>query len=291
MQYDVVIIGSGVAGLTAGIYAGRAGKKVLIIENQMLGGTTATLELIENYPGFEKITGMELVQKIYSQAVNCGVQIEFFDINKIDFENNSIVSSEKIITYGSLIIASGISNKKLNVVGEDEFIYKGLSYCAICDGPLYKNKDLVVVTQGNLGKSSIDYLLNISNKITVLDLSDKYINNNLNVVHNVKVTKIAGDNILKSIEYYANNLQYVIKTDGVFVSLGKEYNLDLYKDTLKIKDNFILSDENMRTNIDGVFVAGDVRYKSLRQIVTACSDGAIAGSEALKYLNAKNNKK
>ena len=288
MVYDIVIVGSGVAGLTAGIYAGRAGKKTLIIENQILGGTTATLDTIENYPGFEKITGIELIQKMYMQVVNLGVKVEFLNINRVDFDNNKIlIDGCDDIKYKALIIASGISNKKLNVENADNYLFKGISYCAICDGPLFKNKNIAVLTDGNLGKGSIDYLSNITDKLTILDVSNKYKNENtdINLYNNVKITKLLGDERLKGIEFKSDKKDIKLDVDALFVSLGKEINLSLYNKYLDIKNNFLVTDENMKTKIDNVFVAGDIRYKSLRQIVTACSDGAIATNEAIKYLN------
>lgn len=287
MEYDIVIIGSGVAGLTSALYSARGNKSVLIIENGILGGTTATLDIIENYPGFQRITGIELIQKMTEQVINYGVNIVFENINHIDFDKKCIELNEKNISYKTLIIASGTSFKKLNLPNEEEFKFKGLSYCAVCDGSLYKNKKVVVVTNGYSGTSSIEYLKNLTNDLLVLDISDKYKNNDMKVFSNVTINNLMGDDILTGMDITIDNKKQIINIDGLFVALGKETDLSLYKDKITIKNNFIVSDENMHTNIEGVFVAGDVRYKNLRQIVTACADGAIAGTEAIKYLNTK----
>lgn len=287
MEYDIVIIGSGVAGLTSALYSARGNKSVLIIENGILGGTTATLDIIENYPGFQRINGIELIQKMTEQVMNYGVNIVFENINHIDFDKKCIELNEKNISYKALIIASGTSFKKLNLPNEEEFKFKGLSYCAVCDGSLYKNKKVVVVTNGYSGTSSIEYLKNLTNDLLVLDISDKYKNNDIKVFSNVTINNLMGDDILTGMDITIDKKKQIINIDGLFVALGKETDLSLYKDKVTIKNNFIVSDENMHTNIEGVFVSGDVRYKNLRQIVTACADGAIAGTEAIKYLNTK----
>lgn len=285
MEYDIVIVGSGVAGLTAGIYAARAGKKTLIIENSILGGTTATLDVIENYPGFDKISGSDLVQKIFMQASSLGVNIEFYNIKSIEFKLKKIVlSNNDSISYGALIIATGISNKKLKLANADKYLFKGISYCAVCDGALYKNKNIAVLTDGNIGKSSIEYLSNLTDKIIALDISNKYTNDKIKVYHNTEILEVKGEDKLTSIIIKSNGENTEINLDALFINLGKENDLNLFKEVLEIKNNFLVTNEDMQTNIDSVFVAGDIRFKSLRQIVTACSDGAIAANSAIKYL-------
>jgi thioredoxin reductase (NADPH) len=285
MKYDSVIIGSGVAGLTAALYLARANKSVLIIEDSIIGGTTATLDLIENYPGYDSISGNELVSKMFMQVSKLGVNINFMTINAIDFDNRIVFTAETNIEYKTLIIAAGTSVNKLNIDTEKQFLFKGLSYCAVCDGSLYKNKNIIVVTNGLTGKSSIDYLENITNNITVVDYAGNYSSNKFEVINNSQIIKINGQNRIESIDIRLDNGEVVNKAcDAVFVSLGKTTNLGLY-DMLDKQDGYLKTDENMRTNIDGVFVAGDIRYKSLRQIVTACADGAIAATEAIKFIS------
>lgn len=283
---DIVIIGSGVAGLTAGIYAGMANKSVLIIEENNLGGTTANLKSIENYPGFVKVDGIELVQNMQMQCMQFGVNFEFGTIVSIDFDNNKITMADKNqIEYKALIIACGSSPRKLNIEGEDIFKFKGVSYCAICDGNLYKNKKLVVFTNNNSAKKDVDYLLNISKDITVLDTSNGYQNSNVKVLSNIKPVEITGDNVVKNIIIDIDGKKQTLDCDGIFIDLGKYSNLDLYRNYINIENSQILSDADMHTNKSNVFVAGDVRKKSLKQIITACSDGAIAATEAIKFLN------
>lgn len=284
MKYDVVIIGSGVAGLTAGLYSARANKKVLIIEDGDIGGIVTTLEKVENYPGFESINGFELIQKMYMQVLNAGVTFEFEKINSIDFDNKIINCDNTQIEYLSLIIATGSSYKKLNIEGEKEFSHKGVSYCAICDGNLYRNKKIVLITSGELGRSSYNYLKNITNNITIFDISNNVLYGDT-IIHNVTICKFLGKEKLEKIDYLENTKMNSIDCDAVFIALGRESNLSLFCDKLRINGNYIVSDENMHTNIKSVYVAGDIREKSLRQIITACSDGAIAATEAIKELN------
>ncbi|MBQ7351954.1 MAG: FAD-dependent oxidoreductase [Clostridia bacterium] len=287
MIYDCVVIGSGVAGLTAGLYLARANKSVMIIENGVLGGTTATLDIVENYPGFNKISGNELIQKIMTQVMNLGVNIDFLNINSIDYDKKIIDCGKTSIKYKALIIASGQSVNKLNIPKEEEYRFKGLSYCAICDGALYKQKNIVVVTNGMLGKSSVEYLEGLTDNLIVVDYQDSYKSVRHKVYSNSQIIDINGTGFVESITIKDMNTlkETKINTDAIFVCLGRKTNLDLYKDFITCKDGYIVSDENMHTNIDSVFVAGDVRYKTLRQIITACSDGAIAATEVIKYLS------
>lgn len=287
MKYDVVIIGSGVAGLTCAIYTARGNKSTLIIENEILGGTTASLDKIENYPGIKEISGFDLINNMYNQVMSLGVKFKFDNIISIDFDDNVINLANEEIKYDTLIIAGGCSYRKLNAINEDKFKQLGISYCAVCDGALYKNKKVVVVTDGYIGKSSIDYLSNLTNNLSVLDISSFYKNDNLKVINDAKILEFIGDNTIRQVKYIADNQEHVINCDGVFITLGKSTDVSLYESKIKCANGYICSDENMHTNISNVFVAGDIREKSLRQIITACSDGAIAGSEAINYLNRK----
>ena len=287
MDYDIVIIGSGVAGLSAGLYAIRGNKKILILEENNIGGITATLGLIENYPGFQKVSGFELISNMYNQVSSLGCEFLITNIINIDFDNKTIKTSQGSINYKALIIASGSSYKKLDLPSEEEFKQKGISYCAVCDGNLYKNKHIVVITDGFSAKNSIGYLYNISQNITVLDITNSDKNDKINVYNNVKINEFYGDIKIQGVSINIDNKNLKLDCDGIFISLGTTTNTQLYQDKINTDSGYIISDENMHTNIEGVFVAGDIRKKNLRQIVTACSDGAIAGTEAIKYLNKK----
>lgn len=287
MNYDIVIIGSGVAGLTSGIYASRANKSVLIIEDNFLGGTTATLEKIDNYPAVLNASGIELVQNMYMQNINFGTEFDFSSINSLDFDKNVIVTDNNSYHYKALIIATGSSPNRLKVTNEKDFRAKGLSYCAICDGNLYKDKKVIVVTSNNSAKHTIDYLSNLTKDLVVVDIENGYKNSELKVYNNIIPQRIDGATKVNSLVFVYQGKNQKVDCDGIFVDLGKSTNIDLFKNKLTTEQGFICSDESMRTNIENVFVAGDVRKKSLRQIVTACSDGAIASTQAIKFLNSK----
>jgi len=286
MEYDVVVIGSGPAGLTAGIYLSMANKRILIIENSILGGTLSTLDNIQNYPGYSNISGLELAQNMYVQAINLGVEFLFDNIESIDYDKYTINLKDKKIKYKALIIAGGTSVKKTTAENEDKFYLKGISYCAVCDGNLYKNRKVIVITDNNSAKSSINYLKNITKNITVLNVSaEDYIDNEVEVINNVTINSFKGDNKLESVIYTKEGVVNTINCDGCFVALGKQTDLSLYQNTLSIEKNHIITDGLMRTNINGVYAVGDIRNTPLRQIVTACADGAIAATEAIKYIN------
>lgn len=286
MEYDVVIIGGGVAGLTAGLYSARGGKSTLIIENSNLGGITATLGKIENYPAFNG-TGEELVSMLVSQVMELNVSIEYGDISSIDFDDKSIMLIDgQICTYKALIVASGVTYRKLNLDCEERLKGRGISYCATCDGRLYKNKDVVVITNGFVGHRDIEYLRGLAKKVYVLDISEEYVNREVEIYHGVIIKDIFGSDFVGGIIFERYGKEVILHSDAIFICLGKESDISLFVGKLNLKDNKIITDENMHTNIDGVYAVGDIRDKSLRQIVTACSDGAIAGTEAIKYINS-----
>ncbi len=286
MQYDVVIIGSGVAGLTAGIYSARGGLKTVILENSALGGTTATLASIENYPGYLGKSGSELVQSMITQVINLSVPIEFENIQEIDYKNKIIYTENgQKLTYKALIIATGNSYKTLGLKSEQRLKFKGVSYCAVCDGNLYRGKKIVVVTSGATGKESIEYLSNLTDDITILDITSKYKNEQNKVYNNVKIKEILGKDCVEGIQYDSDGREYNLECQAVFVCLGKYSDTSLFDSSIKLNNGKITTDEDMKTNIDGVYAVGDIRDKKLRQVVTACADGAIAGTEVIKYIN------
>lgn len=286
MIYDAIVLGSGVAGLTAGLYLGRANKSVMIIENSVLGGTVASLETIENYPGMQHTSGEKLINGLISQVSELGVNIDFMTVTSIDFDKKCIYSGNNSFEYKTLIIATGTSYKPLKLQNASKFQFRGLSYCAVCDGRLYNGKNVVVVTDGLIGKSAIEYLSGLADNLSVVDISNNYHSTSdlVKVYSNSNIIEILGDKFVSGVRVRTEDGVVEIPCDGLFVSLGKATDISLFKDKLICENGHICSDENMHTNIEGVYVAGDVRVKSLRQIVTSASDGAIAGTEAIKYL-------
>ena len=294
-MYDIIIIGAGPAGLTSAIYAKRAGKNVLVLEGTTYGGQIINAQDIRNYPGADHISGFDLATNLYNQVIDLGVEVILEEVTNIANANEykEITTNKNIYKSKSIIIATGANSRKLGLENENNLIGKGISYCATCDGAFFKDKDVAVVGGGNTALEDVIYLSNICNKVYLIHRRDEFrgdqvsINkvlqlNNVEVLYNSNVTKINGINYLESIDVNDNN----IKVSGLFIAIGKIPNTSIFKDIVELDENgYILSDELCHTNTDGVFVAGDVRVKTLRQLVTATSDGAVAATEAIKYLN------
>ena len=298
-MYDIIIIGAGPAGMTASIYARRALKKVLVLEAISYGGQIINTLDIENYPVESHISGFDFSTKLYNQAVELGAEFIFEKCIKVDKNDSSfeVFTTSSQYQCKSLIIATGADNRKLGLDKEVEFIGKGLSYCATCDGAFYKKRDVAVVGGGNTALEDALYLSNICNKVYLIHRRDEFRGDNsvvdkikgktnIDIIYNSNVTKIIGDERLNAIEI--SNLdgsKKEINVSGLFVAIGKIPENENFKDLIKMDDNgYIIAGEDCHTNIDGIFVAGDNRTKMLRQLVTATSDGAIAATEAIHYL-------
>ena len=298
-MYDIIIIGAGPAGMTASIYARRALKKVLVLEAVSYGGQIINTLDIENYPVESHISGFDFSTKLYNQAVELGAEFIFEKCIKVDKNDSSfeVFTTSSKYQCKSLIIATGADNRKLGLDKEVEFIGKGLSYCATCDGTFYKKRDVAVVGGGNTALEDALYLSNICNKVYLIHRRAEFrgdisvvekikSKNNIEIIYNSNVSKLIGDERLNAIEI--SNLdgsKKEISVSGLFVAIGKIPENENFKDIIKVDDNgYIIAGEDCHTNIDGIFVAGDNRTKMLRQLVTATSDGAIAATEAIHYL-------
>lgn len=299
--YDLLIIGAGPAGLSAGIYGARAGLKTIILEKGIPGGTTAAVHLIENYPGFpDGISGNQLSDLMKKQCLSFGVEL-------INREAKAIIIEEKVFRTKTdngdylsktVIIASGSSPRRLNVPGENELLGRGVSYCATCDGPLFKNQKIAVVGCGNSGLQEGRFLLNFANSITFVEflphvtadkiLYDHFANEKrTEFILNAEVLSIDGESRVEAIKIKdrASGEIRTINVGGVFIYVGLISNAQFAKDLVKMDDNgFIITNEKFETSIPGIFVAGDIRAKKIRQIVVACSEGAQAAINAYHYL-------
>lgn len=292
-MYDIIIIGAGPAGMTAALYAARANKKVLILEALNYGGEIINTLNIENYPVEESISGFDFATKLYNQIINLGVEVKLEKVLSIN-EEKQIKTNKNTYTTKSIIIATGLSNRKLDLPLEEELTGKGISYCATCDGAFFKGKDVAVVGGGNTALEDALYLSNICNKVYLIHRKnsfradavtiDKVLNqNNIKVLYDSIITKLNGNTNLESIEINNNE---TLSVNGLFIAIGKIPNLDYLNNLIETNnEGYIKSNELCHTNIEGIFVAGDIREKSLRQLVTATSDGAIAATEAIKYIN------
>ena len=303
MTYDIVVIGSGPAGVTAAIYASRAQKSVLVIEKEAFGGMITHSPKVENYPGYNLISGLDLADKFIAQAMDLNVMFEFDEVKEIvKNENLFTLKCENNTFEGkSVIIATGSKHRHLNLENEERLIGHGISYCAVCDGPFYANKDVVIIGGGNSAMQEALLLSSYCTSVTMIQnlgfftgekaLADQ-INNtaNIKVLFNKLVVGLNGENSLTSITLKDQNTQQIetFETESVFVAIGQQADNQAFTNVCNLDEQgFIISDDSCNSNVEGIYVAGDCRVKKIRQIVTATSDGSIAALQAIKYLDSK----
>lgn len=299
--YDVIIIGAGPAGMTAAVYASRANMSTLMIERGVPGGQMTNTEEIENYPGYDSILGPELSNKMFEHAKKFGAEYAYGDIKQIidGKEYKTVDAGTKQYKARSIIIATGAQFKKLGVPGESEFGGRGVSYCAVCDGAFFKGRELVVVGGGDSAVEEGVYLTRFASKVTIVHRRDKlraqkilqqraFENEKIDFIWNHTVKEIHGKDGKVNAVTLVNTVtgeEKEFKTDGVFVYIGM---VPLTKpfENLNITNEagYIVTNELMETSVPGVFAAGDVREKNLRQIVTATGDGSIAAQSAQRYV-------
>lgn len=301
---DLVILGGGPAGLTASIYASRAKLTTILLENAVMGGQVRNSYTIENYPGFKTIEGSKLADLMQEQAEELGAVIDEFDpvVNVKISENEKIVETESYIyNTKTLIIATGASPRKLPMPHEGEFSGKGIHYCAVCDGAMYEDKIIGVVGGGNSALEEAVFLTRFAKKVYMIRRYDYFngekslldeVNNNdkIEILYNEDLVDVQGDKFVESalIKNTITGEEKTIALDAIFGYIGTEPKTSEFSEYINLnKIGYILTDENMKTNIPGVFAAGDVREKSFRQITTAVADGTIAALEAEKYIISK----
>ncbi|UWD34694.1 thioredoxin-disulfide reductase [Mycoplasma cottewii] len=297
--YDVLIVGAGPAGLTAAIYTTRAGLKTAVFEHSAPGGKLVKTDLIENYPGFETITGPDLAMKMYMQAMSLGAEIQFYGVSKI-VKNEDLfeveLSNGEIKKAISVILASGTEENKLGIPGEDKLYGKGVSYCAVCDGAFYKNKPVAVVGGGYSAVQEAMYLSQLVDKVYLIVRRDVFradankvaklkAQNNVEFILKSQVKQINGEEKVESILVNTPEGEKTIKVDAIFPYIGSTPVIESVKDLhLENEKGYIPTTDKMESTIKGLYIAGDVRDVPLRQIAIACGDGAIAGQMAVEYV-------
>ncbi len=299
---DLVIVGSGPAGLTAGIYAKRAGLNSIIIEKEFAsGGQIINTYEVDNYPGLYGLSGYELATKLREHADHLGARIvtdNVLDIKKSDKHIDVIAKKNNYKAYAA-IIATGAKRRALGVPGEDKYSGMGVSYCATCDGAFYKDKAVAVIGGGDAALEGALFLSNICKKVYLIHRRDEfraaasiqkriYEKSNIELVLDTAVLEIIGDKKLKqiNIKNLKTGASDSIFLDGLFVAVGTAPNSDICTDIAKDSNGYIIAGEDLKTSITGIFAAGDVRTKKLRQIITACADGAVAVDSAYEYLRS-----
>ncbi len=302
--YDVVIIGGGPAGLTAGIYAARARLSTLLIEKQSPGGQVMMCESIENYPGYiAGSSGWELCSAMQQQAEKFGMGLMMEEVAHLDLDSPEkliTTTSGKTIRARTVVLSLGAKPRMLGVPGEKEFIGRGVSYCAVCDGAFFKDKKIVVVGGGDTAVEDSTFLARYASDVTIVHRRDKFraqrilqeralAHPQISVRWNSVVKSIEGTDGVQRIllEDLITREVEELPADGVFVLIGLDPNTALLKGKVDLDaDGYVITNEHMQTSIPGVFAAGDMRQKLLRQIVTACADGAIAATAAEKYIES-----
>jgi thioredoxin reductase (NADPH) len=300
-HWDLIIIGAGPAGLTAGLYGARSGLKTLVLEEKLPGGAIIDTPLIENYPGFESISGRELADKMAENCKKAGAKInELEKVAELDLkgEKKIVKTNKTVYTSSAVIIASGRHYRALGVPGETEFRGRGVSYCALCDGAFFKGRDVLVVGGGNSAVVSARYLANIASHVRLAHRRDQLradevlvndlIAQGVEIIWNTELKEVKGDNKVKGVVLANNKTGETMKIDleGVFVQVGEAPNSQIAKEAgIEVdKASYIIVNNRQRTNVDGVYAAGDVTIGPVKQIGTAVGEAIIAASEAFGYI-------
>lgn len=301
-MYDLIIVGGGPAGLTAGIYAVRSGLDTLVLDRSEISGQIALADIVENYPGFPSISGLELMEKYKSHAQEAGVKTKITDVLSVRSEGaKKIVSTDSgDLESRAVIIATGANPKHLDVPGEEELISKGVSYCAICDGPFFRNKTVVVIGGGNSAITDALFLSKIARKVYVVHRRDRlraakilqdraFATSNIEFIFNACVAEIVGSKgEIRRVEKIAlNDLKSreirELATDGVFIYVGIHPNTEIVN-VDKDEEGFIKTDRSLETSEKGIYAVGDCRDTNIWQLVAAVRDGALAATAANEYI-------
>ena len=294
-MYDIIIIGAGPSGLTSALYALRANKKVLVLESKSYGGQIINSSVVENYPALPKVSGYEFATNLYNQVLDLGLEIKYEEVIGITKEKH-VKTRNNEYEAKAIIIATGSDNRKLGLKREEELTSKGVSYCATCDGNFYKNKVVSVVGGGNTALEDALYLSNIAKKVYLIHRRDsfsaegKYIEelktkDNVEFILNSNVISLNGNDKLGSIDIKdSDDNVKTLNTDGLFIAVGRIPNNKIFEDIIDLENGYIKSDEDMHTNVDGIYVVGDARVKKLRQLTTAVSDGSVGATTAIKEM-------
>lgn len=300
--YDIIIVGAGPSGLTSALYAKRAGQSVLLIEKESFGGQIVLSPNVENYPMSESMSGMELTDKLVAAVMALGAEFEVGAVNEVLNDENGnfkVKTDYSEFTSRTLIIATGLKHKMLGIENEQRFIGNGISFCAVCDGSFYKDKVVAIVGGGNTAVQDAVYLSKICKKVYLIhrretfraeDYVVKKIEQcpNIEMLMSSKITALYGDAQLERIKIQTDTAEEILDVSALFVAVGQAPANEIFKNLVELDEvGFVKADETCRTDNEAIFVAGDCRSKSVRQLVTACADGAIAAIAACEYLESK----
>lgn len=300
-MYDIITVGGGPAGLTAALYGLRANKSVLVIEKSVFGGQITFSPQVENIPGFYKLSGNEFAEHLVDQVLNQGAEFEIGTVLSVEKSDDgfTVTTEDNKFSAKSVIIATGAKHRLLGVSGEEELIGNGISFCAVCDGAFFKDKSVAVIGGGNSALQEALLLSELCSKVTVIQnllyltgegkLCEQIeAKDNIEVILNSVVTEVKGTDELEAIVIRdeSTNEEQLLQFDGMFVAIGLIPQNEPFQNVLSLDESgYAKSGENCLTAVDGIFVAGDCRTKSIRQVVTAASDGAIAALAACNYID------
>ena len=300
-MHDIIVIGGGPAGMTAALYALRNNKSVLVLEKEAFGGQIATSPRLENYPTIESISGSEWADRLFEQITNLGAEFELEDVEFVEKIDNIFHVKTNYGEHEALavIVANGVKPRKMGLPNEDDLVGKGVSYCAVCDGPFYKGKEIYLIGDAN---TALQYALLLSGycpRVHMLTLFDKLFGDqilidrvlqteNIDIRHNLLLKKLVeekGELVAIELEDTISKEKVKFETNNCFIAIGQVPQNEFLKDILELDHGFIKTNESMATSIPGLFAAGDTRIKENKQVITACNDGAIAAMSAVKYIN------
>ena len=300
-MYDVLIVGAGTAGMTAGIYVQRAGKKALVLDEKGYGGQIVNTATVENYPGFVNISGTEFTERIHEQAVELGVDFKVEKVKNAKKKGEVFVVSTGDSQYEvkSVIIATGVKNRELGIPGEEKFKGSGVSFCATCDGNFFKGRDIAIIGGGNTALEDAEVMSGIANKVYLVHRRDEFrgdkltvkslsVKDNVEFVLNSKPVEITGGFAVDGlkVENTEDGSQKTLKVDGIFVAVGQNPDNKAFEGLVKLDSaGYVDAGEDCVTSAEGIFVAGDCRTKKVRQLTTAASDGSVAAAGAVEYIN------
>ena len=300
-KYDVIIIGGGAAGMTAALYSLRSGKSVLLLEKETIGGQISKSPRVENFPTIKEISGEELSSKLFDQIMDLGCEFELDTVLKVEKNENEFIVTGEYSTYNSksVILATGLEHRKINIENEDELIGKGVSYCAVCDGAFYKDEDVCLIGDGNTALQYSILLSNYCKKVYVCTLFDKFFGDdvlvkklkereNVEIIQNVSLTKFIANEELEGLVFKntKDDSLLELKVKGCFIAIGQIPNNENFSNLVDLdKNGYIIVNEDLETKTKGLFVAGDCRVKKVRQLTTAVSDGAMASVGAVSYID------
>ncbi len=292
-MYDVIIIGGGPAGITAGIYCQRANLKTIIFEKETIGGQIASSPLVENFPGCKSISGAQLATNFYEQADELGIPIEIEEVLEIiPGEKIKVITDFGEYESKVVILATGSKYRLLGLPNEIDYIGKGIAFCTSCDGAFFKDKTIAIIGGGNSAVTNAIYMSNIAKKIYLVDICDHLICektledklrslDNVEIIQQTGVKELLGDDELNGV-ILSNDRKLDIQ--GMFISIGMVAQTELVKDIVKLNKQNYVDSEDCKTNLDNIFVAGDCRSKNIRQLTTAVADGTTAAINAIKYI-------